>query len=389
MNTSRPMIDSKKVYIIAGEASGDFISGVLIEALRKRLPRIDIKGIGGRYMEEREVPSLFPIKKISLMGFLEIIPHIFTLKTLIAITVRDIMKEQPNLVITIDSPGFNFRVVEQLKASGFQGKLVHIVAPTVWAYKPERAEVTAKLYNHLLTILPFEPPFFTKYGLATDFIGHPVFEQNFNRDTLSFRDKYNIPHDAKIICITPGSRDGEIKRHMKPFAEGLKLLKTKYNIFAVFALNKKEDVELAASYLQGEVPYVSVIGNERLDAYSVADIALAKSGTNTLEIAACATPMIVAYKMNFLSYWYIKSQALIKNVCLINVLLNKQIIPELIQGDCTAVNIANTLAQYLSNDLLSETQVKESFKALRMMGFESGTKASVQAADIIVRKYLR
>ena len=137
------------------------------------------------------------------------------------------------------------------------------------------------------------------------------------------------------------------------------------------------------------MPYVSVIGDERLDAYAVADIALAKSGTNTLEIAACATPMVVAYKMNFLSYWYIKSQALIKNVCLINVLLNKQIVPELIQGDCTDVNIANTLAKYLSNDLLSETQVKESFKALRMMGFESGAKASVQAADIIVRKYLR
>ena len=114
-------------------------------------------------MEEREVPSLFPIKKISLMGFLEIIPHIFTLKTLIAITVRDIMKEQPDLVVTIDSPGFNFRVVEQLKAAGFQGKFVHIVAPTVWAYKPERAEVTAKLYNHLLTLKPHHAKCFERF----------------------------------------------------------------------------------------------------------------------------------------------------------------------------------------------------------------------------------
>jgi len=182
------MIHSKKVYIIAGETSGDFIGGVLIEALKHRVPGIDIKGIGGRYMEERDVPSLFPIKKISLMGFLEIIPHIFTLKTLIAIAVRDIIKEQPDLVITIDSPGFNFRVVEQLKNTGFQGKYVHIVAPTVWAYKPDRAEIMAKLYDHLLTLLPFEPPFFTKYGLATDFIGHPIFEQNFNRNTFSFKD---------------------------------------------------------------------------------------------------------------------------------------------------------------------------------------------------------
>jgi len=176
---------------------------------------------------------------------------------------------------------------------------------------------------------------------------------------------------------------------MKPFAGALKLLKTKYNIFAVFALNKKEDAEHATSHLQGEVPYVSVIGDERLDAYAIADIALAKSGTNTLEIAACGTPMVVAYKMNWISYLYIKSQALIKNVCLINILLEKEVIPELVQGDCTSVNIANSLAQYLSNDILSETQVKASRKALGMIGFESGNKSSVQAADIIARKYLR
>ena len=383
------MITNPKAYIIAGEASGDFIGGVLVEALRRKCPDIVIKGIGGRYMEEREVPSLFPIKKISLWGFLEVIPHIFTVRTLIAITVRDIMKEQPKVVITIDSPGFNFRVVEKLKQQGFKGKFVHIVAPTVWAYKPERAEKVAKLYDHLLTLLPFEPPFFTKYGLKTDFIGHPIFEQNFDRDTLSFRDKYDIPKDAKIICITPGSRAGEIKRHMKPFAAALKLLKTKYNIFAVFALNKREDAELATSYLHGEVPYVVVIGDERLDAYSVADIALAKSGTNTLEIAACSTPMVVAYKINLLTYLLIKSMALVKNICLINILLKRQVVPELIQWDCTPVKIANALAQYLSNDQLSEAQVAESIKALQMMGFESGSKASVKAADIIVHNFLR
>ena len=299
------------------------------------------------------------------------------------------MKEQPNVVITIDSPGFNFRVVEQLKKLGFGGKFVHIVAPTVWAYKPERAEGVARLYDHLLTLLPFEPPYFTKYGLKTDFIGHPIFEQNFDRDTSSFRDKYNIPKDAKIICITPGSREGEIRRHMKPFAGALKLLKTKFNIFAVFALNKREDAELAAAYLHGEVPYVEVVGDERLDAYAVADIALAKSGTNTLEIAACGTPMVVAYKINPITYLFIKSMARIKNICLINILLQQQVVPELIQWDCTSVKIANALGRYLSDDRLSELQVKESIKALQMMGFESGSKASMKAAEIIVRKYLR
>lgn len=383
------MFGSKKAYIVAGEASGDFIGGVLIEALRRKVPDVEIKGIGGKYMEEREVPSLFPIKKISLMGFFEIIPHIFTIRTLLAITVRDIMKEKPNVVITIDSPGFNFRVVEKLKQAGFQGKFVHIVAPSVWAYKPERAQNVAKLYNHLLTLLPFEPPLFTKYGLATDFIGHPIFEQNFNRDVSKFRAKYNIPEDSKIICVTPGSRESEIKRHMHPFAQALKLLKTKYNVFAVFALNKKEDADLAGSFLHGEIPYVSVVGDERLDAYAIADIALAKSGTNTLEIAACATPMVVAYKLNPITYWYVKSKALIKNVCLINVLMDGQIVPELIQGNCTAQKIASALANYISNDKLAESQVQESLKALYKIGFESGAKASVTAAEIIAHKYLK
>jgi lipid-A-disaccharide synthase len=383
------MIENKKAYIIAGEVSGDFIGGVLVEALRHKNSNLVIKGIGGRYMEEREVPSLFPIKKISLWGFLEVIPHLFTVKTLINITVRDIMKEQPDVVITIDSPGFNFRVVEKLKDAGFQGKFVHIVAPTVWAYKPSRAERVAKLYDHLFTLLPFEPPYFTKYGLKTDFIGHPIFEQNFNRDISMFRNKYNIPDDAKIICITPGSREGEIRRHMKPFAGALKILKTKMNIFAVFALNKREDVELAASYLHGEVPYVAVVGDERLDAYSIADIALAKSGTNTLEIAACSTPIVVAYKINPITYLFLKSMTLVKSVCLINILLKNQIIPELIQWDCTPVKIANALGKYLLDDRISEVQILQSMNALRMIGFESSTKASVQAADIITRKYLR
>lgn len=382
------MLKNKKAYIIAGEPSGDFIGGVLIEALRHKMPSLEIKGVGGRYMEEQGVPSLFPIKKISLMGFIEIIPHIFTLKNLIATTVKHIINENPEVVITIDSPGFNFRVVEKLKNADFKGKIVHIVAPTVWAYKPERALVTAKLYDRLLTILPFEPPFFTKYGLKTDFIGHPIMEQNFNRDAALFRSKYNISKHTKILCVTPGSRVGEIKMHMKIFASALKLLKTKYDVFVVFALNKKEDAQLVASYLDERIPCISVLGDERLDAYFAADIALAKSGTNTLEIAACGTPMIAAYKMNWLTYLYVKSKILIKYVSLINILLQKEVIPELIQKNCTAENIAAAIDEYLHNDQLAKLQVAESTQALRMLGFEEHIKPSSVAADIIINKFL-
>jgi lipid-A-disaccharide synthase len=383
------LTNNKKVYVIAGEASGDFIGGALIAELKKKIQSLDIRCIGGRKMEEQGYASLFDIKKISLMGYLEIIPHIFTLKRLIYLTVRHVLHENPDVLITIDSPGFNLRVVADLKKRGFKGKLVHVVAPSVWAHHPEVAAKVANLYDHLLTLLPFEPPYFIKHGLKTDYIGHPIFEQNFIRSTQLFRDKHNIPKDSRIICVTPGSRKGEIKQHMKIFIQALDLLKTKYNIFPVFALSKKEDASLVESYISNKYPHVSVFGDERLDAYSTADFALAKSGTNTLEISACGTPMVVAYKMNSITYWYIMRKILIKYACLINILLKKEIIPELIQDNCTPIAIASTISKYLSNDVLSETQVLEAREALHMIGYESNIKASTRAADIIINRFLR
>ncbi|MEY3196656.1 MAG: Lipid-A-disaccharide synthase [Pseudomonadota bacterium] len=382
--------NNHKAYIIAGEASGDVIGALLMTALNKKMPHIQISCIGGRKMEELGYQSLFDISKISLMGYLEIIPHIFTLKRLISTTIHHILHENPDVVITIDSPGFNFRVVEGLKSKGFKGKFVHIVAPQVWAHHPEVAEKVAKLYDHLLTLLPFEPPFFTKYGLKTDFIGHPIFEQNFiSSSGTVFRETHKIPEEARIICITPGSRKGEIKRHTKIIIEALEMLSTNFKIFPVFALNKKEDAALVESYLPENFPHISVIGEGRLSAYAAADFAIAKSGSNNLEIAAAGTPMLVFYRMNPLTYWYIKRKILVKNVCLINILLERQVVPELIQGDCSPEKIASIVYHYLSNDKLSELQVKETAEALRDIGYNSKSKPSEIAAEIIIKNFLK
>jgi lipid-A-disaccharide synthase len=383
------MLENKKVFIIAGEASGDLIGGKIIDALKKQLPYLDISGIGGKHMELRGIRSILPISKLSLIGFIEIIPHIFILKKLISHAVKNIIEYAPDLVITIDSPGFNFRVVEELRKSDLKTKFLHIVAPSVWAYNPERAEKVANLYDMLFTLLPFEPPLFKKYGLKTEFIGHPIFEQNFNRNVSYFRTKYNIPLEARIICVTPGSRTGEIKKHMKIFLKALKLLQTKYNIFVVFPLNKMEDALLVESYINGEVPHICVFDDERIDAYFIADVALAKSGTNTLEISACETPLIIAYMVNFLTYWYIKSKALIRYVSLINILADKEIIPEFIQDKCNPTALANAVAKYLENDRLSEIQVQEATRILHDIGLGNKVKASERAANIISSRLLR
>lgn len=379
---------NKKIFVIAGEASGDIIGSKLMDSLKNEMPHIEFKGIGGTQMAVKGLKSIVPISALSLMGFVEIIPHIFKLKKYISHTVKKIQEYEPDLVITIDSPGFNFRVVKALRKANLNTKFVHIVAPSVWAYKPERAIEVAKLYDMLLTLLPFEPPLFTKHGIKAEFIGHPIFKQNFNRSIAKFKNKHSIPPKAEVICVTPGSRKGEIERHMKVFAKTISLLKTKYEIFAVFVLNNEKDRELVESFLDQSFEYECVLKEEKLDAFAAADVALAKSGTNVLEILACETPAVVAYKVNPITYCYIKLKALIKYVTIVNIMANKEIVPEFIQNDCKPVTLANALAKYIENDRLAAIEVNDAHKIMHNIGFESSMKPSKRAAQIIAKGFL-
>lgn len=380
------MAQNKKIFIIAGEASGDILGAKLMSALKSEMPHIEFHGIGGTQMKAQGIKSIIPIEGLSLMGFVEVIPHIFKLRKYMAHAVKRIMEYEPDLVITIDSPGFNFRIVEKLKKNGLEAKFIHMVAPSVWAYNPGRAKVVARLYDLLLTLLPFEPPLFTKHGMKAEFIGHPIFEQNFNRSSDKFRNKYSIPKDAEVICVTPGSRRGEIERHMRIFAKSLALLQTKYKIFVLFPLCKESDKALVESNVGNAFPHACILDDEKLDAYEAADVALAKSGTNVLEILACDTPVVVTYRLNPLTYYFIKLKAMIKYISIINIIANKEIIPEYIQNDCNPVKLANAIAKFIENDRLADIEVKESQKIMASIGFRSKTKASTRAAKMIVKE---
>lgn len=378
----------KKIYIIAGESSGDLIGGMLIDAVRRYIPSLQIIGVGGEALEERGLESLFPMQKISLMGFIEIIPHIFELKRLIKQTVDHVLAEQPDIVLTIDSPGFNFRVVKQLRKANLNVKFIHVVAPSsIWAFRPKGAIKVAQLFDHLLTFLPFEPDLFTKHGLATTFIGHPIFEQNFYRNTEHFRASCNIPREVKILCITPGSRPGEIKRHLDIFCNAaIKLQKMlKEPLVVLIALSKNEDKKLVLPLIPRNLKnHLCVTEEHRIDAYAAADVALAKSGTNTLEISAAGTPMIVGYRLNPITYLILRTKMLIKYVSLVNILAGEEIIPEFIQHKCQANLLANKLYEYLNSDKLAEWQVDQARTTIRMMGYGSNIKASDNGAKIIV-----
>ncbi len=374
----------KKIFIISGEASGDKIGALLIEQLKKySKEEIIFAGIGGEKMALAGIKSLFDIKNINLMGFFEILPHIFKLKRLIKYTEEEIIKFSPDILITIDSPGFCFRVASNVK-NFVKAKLVHVVAPSVWAYKPERAKKFAKIYDFLLTLLPFEPQYFLKEGLDAKFVGHFAFEQKICEDGGLFRNKYNIDQEKKLVCLTPGSRVGEIKRHMPIFAETIKILSRKLDANFVFIAANIEAKKIITQYVnKAGLTNALVVDEDRFEAYKASSLAIAKSGTNSLEIALHNTPQIVAYKMNFLSWRYIKSVALIKYATLVNIIADKEIIPEFLQEKCEPEILASNVIKLLGNNQLVKEQLDETSKIIKSLQSKEGKASEIAAKEIL------
>jgi len=350
--------------------------------------KLDFVGVGGSCMEEQGMQSIFSISEINLIGFFEIIPHIFRLRKLIQQTVNDINNERPDLLITIDSPGFTYRVVKKIRNENPNLKIMHIVAPSVWAYKPSRAEKYAKIYDYLLTLLPFEPPYFQKFGLKTSYIGHPILEQKFYHDKEQLKKELLISENTTVIVVTPGSRKSEIIMHMPIFCESLNIIAQQYrDIEVIFVLLNDNYKDLIKSFLIN-TKFNFSFSYDRLKSYGVADVAIAKSGTNTLEIAASKTPMIVTYKLNIMSYFFIKIFIRIKYISLINIIAREEIIPEYIQPKCTAKNISLAIINLLRNHNESQTQLEKCEQALHQLGFQSDQNPSFIAAQIIKKEFL-
>lgn len=350
------------IYIIAGEPSGDALGAGLMRALRLQHPEIKFTGIGGEAMQAQGLSSFFPYEELSLMGFVEIVPHIPALLKRIGQTAQHINMLQPNAVITIDSPGFTFRLAKKLKELEGTQKIrrIHYVAPSVWAYKPQRAAKTADLFNMLMTLLAFEPPYFIKEGLKTICVGHPVLWQHWQGNVPAFRAKHGIAADAKLLLILPGSRRGEVKKHLPVFLE------------SAHALADYTPVILAGTAVKDMVremtPEGTIIADfaEKKDAFAAASLALSKSGTVTLELAAAGVPMVVAHKVNAISAWLIRRMILIKYASLVNIAVNEEIVPEYIQERCNAQTLGEAL-QNLTNPAAAELQRTNCKRAIAVM----------------------
>lgn len=380
-----------RIYVIAGEQSGDLLGARLMPALRaeaaaRNLSKPYFFGIGGPQMQAQGLNSLFPMSELSLMGFAEIVPHIPRLLRRIDQTVADVLLKNPDIIITIDSPGFVFRVAKKLRKRWPKGhpsapRFVHYVAPSVWAYKPGRARKLSQIYDQVLTLLPFEPPYFEAEGMQADFVGHPLVENPVKGDGASFRTRHGISADAKVLAVLPGSRAGELKRHLPILRDTMAHFPDAVTVMpAVPHLAE----QLAAATKDWPTRILHIDQSEKWDAFAASDAAIAKSGTVTLELALTGTPMVVMYRVNPLSAWLMRRMIITKYVTLVNILEEREVVPELLQDAATPERILQEIRTLLGKDNVRQMQLRAFEASLRKLGLGAALTPSQKAAQALL-----
>jgi len=378
---------SRTIYLIAGEASGDQLGSALMAAIHDKRPETQFFGVGGDRMATQGFQSLFPMSDISLMGIFEILPHILKIKKRINQTVKDVLLHQPDVLVTIDSPGFCHRVIQKLKAKGFEAPTIHYVAPTVWAWKPKRAEKLAKLVDHLMVLLPFEPPYFERHGLPTTFVGHPVVHMGLDQGRAGqFHKHHHIAANQKVILLMPGSRKGELKRHLPIFLEAARRLKRAHMDVSFVIPTLPDLVEELRTKVPGDMILLTD-GAQKKDAYAAASqssgLALVCSGTASVELAAAGVPQIVGYSMNGLTYKMLKRVIKTKYASLVNIIQDAEVVPELIQADFTPAKLSAAAEELLSDSLYRDAQKTAAAIALQKLSVDESRPAE-KAADVVI-----
>jgi lipid-A-disaccharide synthase len=369
--------------LVAGEPSGDLLGARLMAALGERTGgRARFSGVGGEAMSAQGLQSLFPMSELSVMGLAEVLPRVPRLLRRLRETRTAALATRPDALVTIDSPGFNFRLAKRLRSNSIP--IVHYVAPSVWAWRPGRARKVAGFLDHLMALLPFEPPYFERHGLACSFVGHPAVEGGVVAgEGGRFRQRHEVGA-TPLLALLPGSRMMEVARHLAIFEATLARLRHgQPELVAV--LPAAPAVASAVLTGVGRWPgrnLVVVGAAEKLDAFAAADAALAVSGTVTLELALAATPTVVAYRGNPLSAAIAKRLLCIEHVSLANILLGRELQPEFLQENCRAEDLAAALETRLAGR--TDESLAEAARTLKSMLTPEGTSPSLRAADVVL-----
>jgi lipid-A-disaccharide synthase len=371
----------KKIFILTGEPSGDKLASKVISKLKKNDPDIEYSCVGGTHLNSLGIKSIFDLKEITYIGFTSVLLNIFKIKNKINKTVQEIIRFNPDILFSVDSPDFTLRVAEKVKKLNNEIKTVHYVAPQVWVWREGRVKKFKKFLDHILLLFDFEKKYFDKENIPNTFVGHPLLEQESkNKIDLS----NIIPDDKKIISLFCGSRSSEVNLLLPILIDFVIMMNTKYNNFSFIFHATYENKNLISEKINStNLENVEVISDEKIKKQILNNsiFAVSKSGTVSLEICNAKVPSIIIYKMNFLNFLIVKILVKIKFANIINIINNKEIIPELIQSECNSKEIYNSVVYFLKNPELMKKQINDCEETLTQI--RSKTSSSDEASSVL------
>ena len=373
----------KKVFILTGEPSGDKLASMVISKLMQKNSEIEYLSVGGSNLSNLGIKSIFDIKEITFMGFTSVLMNIFKIKSKINQSVEQIIKFKPDILFSVDSPDFTLRVAEKVKKINPNIKTVHYVAPQVWIWREGRVKKFKKFVDHFLLLFNFEKKYFDKEDILNTFVGHPLLEKNNSKIDIS-----NISKGKKIISIFPGSRSSETSVLLPILFDFIKLMNEKFNefLFVIHATEDNKD-EINEKLKPHNFINVEIISEKNIKSVVLLNslFAVAKSGTVSLEICNAKVPSIIIYKINFINYLIMKSLVKVKFANIINIINNKEIIPELLQKECNSKEIFKSVIYFLKNPDYTKQQIQVCEKTLDQI--RSKSSSGEEAANIL-SKYL-
>jgi lipid-A-disaccharide synthase len=375
----------KKIFIITGEPSGDKLASEIISKLKLQNSNIEYLSVGGEHLNNLGIKSIYDLKDITYLGFTSVLFNIFNIKKKIKKTVDEIIKFDPDILFSVDSPDFTLRVAEKVKKLNKKIRTVHYVAPKVWVWRKNRVKKIKRFIDHMLLLFNFEKEYFKKENIKTTFVGHPLIEYKVNTKIIS---NNLISKDRKIISIFPGSRRSETNVLMPILLDFINLMKkNNYTYDYIFHATNENKKFIIDQVKKSNLENIDVISDEntKLKVLSNSTFAVSKSGTVSLQICNLNIPSIIIYKLSFLNFIIFKLLANIKFANIINIINGREVIPELLQNKCNADEIFKSVIYLLKNPDLIKKQLNDCQETLD--GIRSKTSSSNESA-LILNKYL-
>ena len=375
----------KKIFVLTGEPSGDKLASTLISRLKLENSEIEYLSVGGTHLKNLGIKSIYDLKEITYLGFTSVLLNIFRIKSKINKTVEEIVKFNPDLLLSVDSPDFTLRVAEKVKKINSNIKTIHYVAPQVWVWRKNRVKKIKKFIDHILLLFEFEKKYFDEENIKNTFVGHPLIEINQNNKTIIDN---ILPKNKKIISIFPGSRNSETNVLLPILLDFIKLMNKKHNEYFFYIHATEENKSLILEHVKKyNFDNIDIASEENIksEILSKSIFAVSKSGTVSLQICNFNVPSIIIYKLSFINFMIFKMLVNVKFANIINIINNREVIPELLQKECNADEIYRSVIYFLKNPELMKKQVSECSKTLE--GIRSKTSSAGEASSILI-KYL-